>query len=65
MAGAVAGSGPEPSAACSAVYSAGVNPAPPTGLSGPVTPVKSGLCSSWVVAAAMTAGSSQAGVDSL
>ena len=44
MAGAVAGSGPEPSAACSAVYSAGVNPAPPTGLSGPVTPVNSGLC---------------------
>ena len=59
------GSVPEPSAACSSVYSAGVNPVPPTGLSGPVTPVNSPLALSWLVAAAMACGSSQAGVDSL
>jgi hypothetical protein len=64
-AGAVAGSVPAPSTACSAVYSAGVNPVPPTGFSGPVTPVNSGLCSSCVVAAATTAGSSQTGTDNL
>src|SRR3984957_11709522 len=63
--GAVAGSVPEPSSACSCVYSAGVKPVVPIGLSGPVTAVNTGSFCSCVVAAAIAAASSQAGVDSL
>src|ERR1700722_15141874 len=65
-AGGVAENGPEPSSACSSVYSAGVKPAPPTGLSGPVTPLNTPLSAvSCVVAAWIAAASCQAGTDSL
>src|SRR6266702_3856579 len=63
--GAVVGSVPEPSSACSCVYSAGVRPVPPIGLSGPVTPVNSLDACSCVVAAPIAEASSHAGVDSL
>ena len=42
-----------------------MNPAPPTGLSGPVTPVNSLDAWSFAVAAAMAGASSQAGTGSL
>ena len=63
--GAVAGSVPEPSSVCNCVYSAGVKPVPPTGLSGPVTPVNTGSFWSCAVAVAIAGALSQAGVDSL
>src|SRR4029077_7447787 len=63
--GTVAGSGPEPSTVCSALYWTGVNPVPPTGLSGPVTPVNSLDAPSFTVAAWMADASSQAGTGSL
>ena len=65
-AGDVTGSGPEPSSACSWTYCAGVKPAPPTGLSGPLTPLKTPLAAvSCAPAFSIAAVSCQAGTVSL
>ncbi len=57
--GVVGEASPDPSSACSCVYSADVKPVPPIGLSGPVTPVNTDSFWSCAVAVAIAGALSQ------
>ncbi len=65
MVGSVEGGPSDASSACRPANWAGVRLTAPTGLSGPVTPVNSPLCTIFCSPAAITRGLSQAGCFSL